>query len=127
MKTKLSMDDLIGYPEGTLGQILGEYMRRHSLEPDPIPNTEDIYRVLLTRDASMKEEIGMFWYLFGNGGFGLRMLFIMASGLAIFPFSMGFFYNRYRAGRRALRFHDLQHFRMLHLPVTRIKDAFLIR
>lgn len=126
-RQKLSMDDLIRYPEGSLGFNLGQYLHSNSIEPDPVPDNEDILRVLLTRNDSFTEEIGMYYYLFGNGGLSIRMLFIMASGLLLCPLSVKYFYKRYRDGKNALRFYDINHFGLLQLPVARIKDAFMIR
>ncbi|WP_297332614.1 hypothetical protein [Flavobacterium sp.] len=125
-RQKLSMDDLIRYPEGSLGFNLGQYLHSNSIEPDPVPDSDDILRVLLTKNDSITEEIGMHYYLFGNGGLSIRMLFIMVSGLVLCPLSVKYFYKRYRDGKNALRFYDLNHFGFLPLPVTRIKDAFMI-
>jgi len=126
-KASVSMDELIGYPKESLGFHLGRFLFENSTEPDPVPEQEDVYRVLLIEHISNSEEVAMHYYLFGNGGFGLRRLFIMGTGAFFYPHRILYFYKRYRDGRNALRFYDLDHFRMLHLPLARIKDTFLIR
>lgn len=123
----ITMDELITYPQGSLGFHLGRFLFDYSYEADPIPEREDIYRLLLTKEVSNKEEIAMYFYLFGNGDIRLQTLFIMVTGALLYPHCIMNFYKRYKAGKHALRFYDLDHFRMLHLPLEKIKDAFLIR
>lgn len=123
----ISMDQLINYPKDTLGFHLGCFLFNNSYEADPVAGQEDVYRLLIMQEASNKEEIAMHYYLFGNGDLRLRTLFIMATGAVFFPHCLGHFYNKYRDGKNALRFYDLDHFRMLHLPLNKIKDAFMIR
>lgn len=121
------LDELIDYPHGSLGFHLGRFLFDNSYEINPVPQQEDIYRLLITKETSNKEEIGMYYYLFGNGDIRLQTLFIMASGALLYPHCIVQFYKKYKDGKQALRFYDLDHFRMLHLPLQKIKDAFLIR
>ena len=126
-KAPVTMDELIGYPKDTLGFHLGAFLFNNSHDADPQPEMTDIYRVLITQEVSDTEEIAMHYYLFGNGDMALKNLFIMATGAVLFPHRIMYFYQKYRDGRNALRFYDLDHFRMLHLPLNRIKETFLIR
>lgn len=121
------MDELLDYPQESLGFHLGKYLFDHSFETDPTPQKEDILRLLITRRTSNIEEVAMHYYLFGNGDRNFRTLFIMFTGLIVFPHRAAYFIQRYRDGRNALRFFDLDHFRLLHLPLARIKNTFLIR
>ncbi len=124
--TQPDMDELLDYPQESLGFHLGKYLFDHSFEPDPKPGKEDILRLLITPGTSNIEDVAMYFYLFGNGNRDFRTLFIMATGMLIFPYRAVYFIRRYRKGKAALRFFDLDHFRMLHLPVSRIKSTFLI-
>jgi hypothetical protein len=126
-KAPVSMDELIGYPKDSMGFHLGCFLFNNSQETDPKPEKDDVYRLLLTKETSNKEEIAMHYYLFGNGDIAFRTLFIMATGAMLYPHFIVYFYKKYKDGKHALRFYDLDHFRMLHLPLQRIKDTFLIR
>ena len=126
-KTELSMDDLIDYPQDSLGFQLGNHLFNNSFEPDPIPEKEDIYRILITEKISDKEDIAMYYYLLGNGYITPQAIFIIITGALLYPLSIKYFYSKYRDGKNALRFHDLDYFKMLHLPISRIKDTFLIK
>jgi len=126
-KSTITMDELIGYPKDSLGFHLGRFLFNNSYEADPQPELTDIHRVLITKEVSNKEEIAMHYYLFGNGDLALKTLFIIGTGTLLYPQHIKYFYGRYRDGKNALRFYDLDHFRMLYLPLQRIKDTFLIR
>ncbi len=121
------MDELISYPKESMGFYLGCFLFNNSYEADPIAEKEDIYRLLIMKEVSSNEEIAMYYYLFGNGDLSLKTIFIMATGAFFYPHHMGYFYSKYRSGKAALRFYDLDHFRMLHLPLSQVKDAFMIR
>jgi len=120
----VSMDSLIGYPADSLGFELGRYLFNNSFEPDPVPDKEDIYRLLITKESSDTEEIAMHYYIFGNGDNSFKTLFIVITGAVMFPHCLKYFYSKYKDGRNAFRFYDLDHFRMLHLPVEKIKMRF---
>ena len=126
-KAPVTMDELISYPKDTLGFHVGSFLFNNSHDADPQPEMTDIHRVLITHGVSDKEEIAMHFYLFGNGDLALKNLFVMATGSLLYPLQLHYFYKRYKNGKNALRFYDLDHFRMLHLPIERIKDTFLIR
>jgi hypothetical protein len=126
-KAPVTMDELISYPKDTLGFHVGNFLFNHSHDADPQPEITDIHRVLINKEVSDKEEIAMHFYLFGNGDLALKNLFVIVTGTLLYPLQLRYFYRRYWDGRNALRFYDLNHFRMLHLPIERIKDTFLIR
>ena len=126
-KSNLTLEDLITYPQGTLGNQLGKFLFNNSYEQDPIPEKEDIYRLLITKEVSNAEEVAMYCYLFGNGDKSPQTVFSIVTGTLLYPHYIQYFYKRYKDGKRAFRFYDLDCFKMLHLPVNKIKDAFLIQ
>lgn len=126
-KNKISISELISYPYNSLGFHLGRYLFKKGYEYSTLLEKEDVYRLLLTKDTSAKEEFGMYFYLFGNGNFKLDTLSEMFIGFFAYPLAIKYYYKRYQQGKNALRFHDLDHFKMLHLPLERIKDTFLIK
>ena len=126
-KVTVNMIELIDYPSNSLGFHLGQYLFKKGFKPSTTLEKEDIYRLLITKDTSVKEQFGMYFYLFGNGDVSFDTIAEMLVGILAYPLSVRYFYNRYKDGRNALRFYDLDHSRMLHLSLERIKDTFLIR
>lgn len=119
---------LVKYPEESFGHKLGSHLLNSNYGSNVTAEKEDVYQLLIGHgEASVKEDISVQYYLFGNGCNSLRTLLAMAIGLAICPHHAGYFYKRYKDGKQALRFYDVDHFGMLHLPLERIKDTFLIR
>lgn len=126
-KQNISLSELFTYPQESLGFKLASFLYDNSIEANPIPEKEDIYRLLLINKPSDKEDIAMHYYLFGNGDNSLKTIFIVGTGALLFPHCIKYFYKKYRYGRSAFRFYDVDHFRLLHLPLNQIKDAFRIR
>lgn len=119
---------LVKYPEESLGNKLGRHLLNSNCGTNVTAETEDVYQLIIgSGEVSVKEDIAVQYYLFGNGSNSLRTLTAMAVGLVFCPHHAGYFYKRYKDGKRALRFYDVDHFGMLHLPLERIKDTFLIR
>lgn len=126
VKSAPSMDQLLDYPQDSLGFHVGKFLFDHSHDAEPIASRVDIYRVLINREVSNKEEIALYYYLAGNGAITIYNLIMMLAGLLFCPQHLVYFYRRYRDGKRALRFHDLELSGLLQLPLDRIQDAFLI-
>lgn len=126
-RQNISLNELFTYPQESLGFNLASFLYDNSIETNPVPEKEDIYRLLLINKPSDKEDIAIHYYLFGNGDNSLKTIFIVATGAVLFPHCIKYFYQRYRNGKNAFRFYDVDHFRMLHLPLNQIKDAFRIR
>ena len=128
-KTKnITAKQLVNYPEGSLGHNLGKHLLNCNYGTNVTAEKEDVYQLLIGRgQVSVKEDIAVQYYLFGNGSNSVKTLLAMSIGLVMCPHYAGYFYKRYKDGKQALRFYDVDHFGMLHLPVERIKDTFLIR
>ncbi|MXN90218.1 hypothetical protein GR160_03180 [Flavobacterium sp. Sd200] len=127
-KKKTTALQLIKYPKDSLGHNLGKHLLDTNYGTNVTAEKEDVYQLLIARgEVSVKEDIATQFYIFGNGSNSLRTLLAMMVGIALCPFYAAYFYKRYKEGKEALRFYDVDHFGMLHLPVERIKDTFLIR
>ena len=126
-KHDITLEDLISYPKGSLGNTLGKFLFDNSNETYPIPEKQDILRILINKDVNNREEIAMHYYLLGNGDVSIVTVFSAITGLLLRPLALPYFIRRYKEGKQALRFYDLDYFRMLHLPLQRIKDTFLIQ
>lgn len=126
-KHDITLEDLISYPKGSLGNTLGRFLFDNSNETYPIPEKQDILRILINKDVNNREEIAMHYYLLGNGDVSIVTVFSAITGLLLNPLALPYFIRRYKEGKEALRFYDLDYFRMLHLPLQRIKDTFLIQ
>lgn len=58
---------LLNYPEGSLGLGLGNFLYKNHFDIQPKLEDHDIIHVLTDTGVSVREEIGMQYYLLGNG------------------------------------------------------------
>lgn len=124
---RLTAHNLLTYPEGTLGQQLGKFLLIRNYGQNTYASREDILQMLVTGNkVTLTDEIALQYYLFGNECIRLRILLAMGIGLAIRPNKTLHFYNMYKKGKAALRFYDIDHLGLLHVPLHRVKETFMI-
>lgn len=124
---QLTALQLIKYPEGSLGQQLGRFLLKNNYGQNVYASHDDVLQLLISGSNTFTDDIAVQFYLLGNGSFGLRRLSAMAAGLVLFPHKASHFHAMYKKGKAALRFYDIDHMGLLHLPVARVKETFLIR
>lgn len=124
---KLTALNLIKYPEGTLGQQLGRFLLRTNYGQNVYASHDDALQLLITGSNSFTDDIAVQFYLLGNGSYGLRRLTAMAAGVVLKPHKIGYFYQKYTEGKSALRFYDVDHLKLLHLQIDRVRETFMIR
>jgi hypothetical protein len=117
---------LIAYPQDSLGQLLGYYLLNANHGQNVHADNDDVLYLLIAEEHSVKEDFALYFYLFGNGSNSLRTWATMFIGILICPFYLPYFYKRYKHGKNALRFYDIDHLGLLYQPVNKVKDAFKI-
>jgi ubiquinone biosynthesis protein Coq4 len=64
---EIDKDGLYTYPEESLGYHLGQFLQKNNFDIQPKLEDHDIIHVLNNTGISVREEIGMQYYLMGNG------------------------------------------------------------
>lgn len=124
---EVNLSSLLQYPEGTLGFGLGCFLLRNNFELQPRFEDHDVMHVLTGIGVTVQEEIGMHYFMLGNGKRSLySLIYILAGSFFYMPY-MGQFLGHYKRGKRALGFHNLEFLKLLPQPVKRIQDAFQIK
>ena len=95
----ISCNTLLNYPEGTLGFNLGCFLIRNNFELQPKFEDHDVIHVLTGIGVTVPEEIGMHYYMLGNGNWSLYSMVITIRG-GILP-------SIYDQGNRLWHFHIL--------------------
>jgi hypothetical protein len=124
---KPTAKQLITYPQGSVGQLLGYYLLNANYGQNVFAENEDVLYLLTTEEQSIKEDLGMHFYLFGNGCNSLRTWVTMLIAITLCPIYLPYFYKKYTQGKKALRFYDIDHLGLLYQPVDKVKEAFMIR
>ncbi|OXA87632.1 hypothetical protein [Flavobacterium hercynium] len=117
---------LMDYPEDSLGFGLGNFLYKNHFDIQPKLEDHDVIHVLTNTGTSVLEEIGMQYYLLGNGKRSLYLFLVTLSGILFYPTKINYFFKEYKKGRQALPFHYIDFSKMLFMPIHSIKETFKI-
>ena len=122
----LTISDLQKFPNGTLGQCLGSFLAGHNFDLQAKLESHDVFHVLTDTGITVPEEISMQFYLLGNGKRSTYLFTVLFLGGLLYPDYLQFFYKKYKKGKSALSFHQLDFYKLLPHPLEKIKTTFLI-
>jgi len=117
---------LLAFPEETLGFHIGCFLIKYNFDMQPQLENHDVIHVLTNSGISVKEEIGMQYYLFGNNKKSIYLFTVIIIGTIVYPFHIKSFWKEYQRGKKAHCFHYLNFSKMLYVPVKTIQDTFKI-
>lgn len=123
---KIQKQELLHYPEGSLGLGLGNFIHKNNFEIQEKLEDHDIIHVLTNTGVSVTEEIGMQYYLLGNGKKSLYLFLVITSGTLFYPTQIKYFIQQYKKGKQALPFYYLDFSKMLLISITSIQQSFKI-
>jgi len=123
----LDSKELLQFPEETLGFHLGCFLLKYNFEMQPKLEDHDVIHVLTNTGITVQEEIGMQYYLFGNGKRSLYLFMVLLSGTLFYPAKISYFFNQYKRGKQSFHFHYLDYSKMLLIPLETIRKTFKIK
>lgn len=122
----ISQKELLQLPEESLGFHLGCFLLKYNFEIQPKLENHDVFHVLTNTGVTVPEEIGMQYFLYGNGKRSLYLYMVMLTGTLFYPSKIRYFRNQYRRGKNTLIFHNLDYSKMLTMPLETIRNTFKI-
>jgi ubiquinone biosynthesis protein Coq4 len=123
---EIDKDELLQYPVDSLGFGLGNFFDKNHFDIQPKLEDHDIIHVLTNTGISVADEIGMQYYLLGNGKRSLYLFMVILSGTPFYLRNINYFFQQYKRGKQALPFHYLDFSKMLLIPVQSIQKTFKI-
>ena len=123
----INVNQLIQLPSDSLGFHLGCFLLKYNFEIQPKLEDHDIIHVLTNTGISVVEEIGMQYYLLGNGKRSLYLIMVIASGTFFYPTRFSYFKQQYQRGKAAHEFYGLDFLNMLSVPLSNIQQTFNIK
>ncbi|MBW1656049.1 MULTISPECIES: hypothetical protein [Flavobacterium] len=123
---KIDKTKLLDYPQESLGLGLGNFLYNNHFDIQEKLEDHDIIHVLTNTGVSVYEEIGMQYYLFGNGKRSLYLYMVILTGTLFYPKRIKYFIEQYKKGKKALPFHYLDFSKMLLVPIPSIQQTFKI-
>lgn len=123
---EIDKQELLSYSDETLGYHLGQFLQRNNFDIQPKLEDHDIIHVLTNTGISVREEIGMQYYLLGNGKKSLYLYLVILAGTIFYPTHLNYFIKEFHKGKMAYRFHYLDFSKMLLIPIKTIQQTFKI-
>jgi ubiquinone biosynthesis protein Coq4 len=123
----IDIPKLIVMPQETLGFQLGCFLLKYNFEIQPKLEDHDIIHVLTNTGISVVDEIGMQYYLFGNGKKSSYMFAVIIIGTLFYLSKTKHFKNQFQRGRQAHQFYNLDFQKMLTIPIQTIQESFNIK
>ena len=123
----ISIKDLLQYSENSLGFHLGCFLCKHDFEIQDKLEDHDVFHVLTNTGISVVEEIGMQFYLLGNGKRSLYLLFGISVGILFYPTQIRLFIKQFKRGKKAHPFYNLNFINLLHQDTTQLQKTFNIQ
>ena len=123
---EIDKDKLLQYPKDSLGFGLGDFLNKNHFDMQPKLEDHDVIHVLTNTGISVADEIGMQYYLLGNGKKSLYLYVVILSGTPFYITQIKYFLQQYKKGKQALPFHYLDFSKMLSVPVESIQKTFNI-
>ena len=111
----------------SLGFHLGCFLLKYNFEIQPKLEDHDIIHVLTNTGISVVEEIGMQYYLLGNGKRSLYLGMVIITGTLFYPTRFSYFKQQYQRGKQAHEFYGLDFLNMLSVPISNIQQTFNIK
>lgn len=113
-KWGLSIDQLLRYPNATIGQCLGKFLLKNNFEILDKSETHDVFHILTGYSTDVVHEIEMQFFLFGNGKRSPYLFLGMITGYLIYPEYVRDFRNAIQKGKTAMIFHNLPYLSLLN-------------
>lgn len=87
----------------------------------------DVFHVLTNTRISVLEEIGMQFYLLGNGKKSIYLFMVTFSGILFYPTKFNYFIEQYLRGKNAHAFHYINFEKLLPTKIETIRKTFNIK
>jgi ubiquinone biosynthesis protein Coq4 len=97
----LDSNDLISFPEGSLGNELGKFYKKQHFEPIPKAERHDVFHVLLGYSTNVIDEAAMQFFLWGNGKASLYTIGTAIISAVLFPVKKEMYKEAFLKGKRS--------------------------
>ncbi|WP_157111705.1 hypothetical protein [Nonlabens spongiae] len=118
---KLRSSDLLDHSTDSLGFHIGCFLLKHDLELQDHAETHDAFHVLTGYNTSSLEEIGMQFWLHGNGKRSFPLYSAMAAGLLLYPDKFRYLMDCQYLGQRSRPIHHLNYLELLQEPMDSLR------
>lgn len=119
----ITKQDLVNYPNDTLGKELYNFLIQNNLEVIPKSEHHDCYHVLTGYQANIKDEIALQYLCFANGKRTINLFLIIIVGTLLLPDYFTYYLKSYKIGKKANLFHQLDFQKLLSVNLNEIQTV----
>lgn len=117
----LESTDFLQFPEGTLGNALGMFYKKHNLEPIAKAERHDVFHLLLDYSTNVIDEAALQFFLLGNGKPSFMTTGTCIITSVLFPTHINYFIKAYKKGKRATPIAKWEFERLLYQNINQLK------
>ncbi len=121
----LSTAELLQFPEASLGKAMGEFLKKSNVEPLAGAEYHDLQHVLFDYSISFKDEIGLQFFLHGNGKKSFASVSTFLGAWFILPTQWKYLRDSYAKGKKCKDISTLNLKAMLNQDLSQIKASLL--
>jgi len=117
----ISKNDLLQYPETSLGKHLGNFLDNNGFELIAKVERHDAYHVLTGYGIEAQDEIALQYLCFGNGKRSSYLFAVLIIGTILLPDYLNYYYKSYCIGKNANAFHHFDFKKLLNVSLTDLR------
>lgn len=119
----ISRAELLAYPQNSLGNRLGVFLKENNFHPIPKLENHDLFHVLTGYGTEVEDEIALQYFFLGNGKRSAYLIGVIILGILLFPETYRYFIKAYNKGANANKFYHWKFKIHLHIPIESIKNS----
>ena len=119
----LSTSELLQFPEASLGKAMGEFLKKSNVEPLAGAEYHDLQHVLFDYSISFKDEIGLQFFLHGNGKKSFASVSTYIGAWFILPTQWKYLRDSYEKGKKCKDISTLNLRAMLNQDLVQVKAS----
>lgn len=116
----MKTDDFLKFPEHTVGNKLGEFLKKNKLEPIAGAESHDLYHILFDFSSSFKDEVALQFFLRGNGKNSIASFGTAIGAWCLLPFHWSYLKTSYARGKRC---NDISKLNLKHILIEDLQDV----
>lgn len=122
----LTTNQLLQYPEGTLGKALGDFLKKDDVELLAGAEYHDIHHVLFDYSTTFKDEIALQFFLHGNGNKSIASISTLIGAWCLMPTQWKYLKTAYKRGENCKNVSTINFKSLLNQDFQQVKASLIL-
>jgi len=119
-----NMEQLLLFPEGTLGKDLALYLKSRNFTLIPNYERHDCKHIILQYEMDEEGEARMQFYFLGNRHYSVPVIMTSVMCFFLMPDHWKNFYHEFKKGRKAVTFDDMDFGKAVQMRTADLRKQF---